>query len=58
MKCHDHNTNNIAQQKGDVTSLPPLQESRPEIPEGEERRNTGFDCLLEPYGSLLEEVER
>ena len=36
----------------------PLQESRPEIREEEERRNIGFDYLLEPYGSLLEEVER
>ena len=54
--CTTHN--NVALTKRGCYKSTPLQESRPEIPEEEERRNIGFDYLLEPYGSLLEEVER
>ena len=56
--CHDHTHNRVAKQKGDVTSLSPYKNVVPRFSKEKERRNTGFDYLLEPYGSLLEEVER
>ena len=37
---------------------PPYENLVPRFPKEKEEGNTGLDYLLEPYGSLLEEVER